>query len=522
MKAVKDYLVFNYFAIEVVYNVFGQPVEYHHVPAQTIRTNKSKTKFWFNEDWSLSRKTIQYDRWTPVPSDSNSKIFFFDGYFPSVQSTYTPPEYKGAIKSIVTDIAIKDFNENNIKNHFSVSTLITFFQGSNVPDEIKRQIVDDLKASYTGEQGNKVIVDFQNPEGKSAEVKNINSGDWDKAYIEIAKKVTDDIFISHQITSPMLFGVKTEGQLGGSTELETAYEIFKATYVKVKRDALESAFNNLFKGFEGVKQTVSFSDKQLFKPKVPDGLKEKIMTLNELRAEAGFPPVPNGDRMIGDPVSTQPVVQETEKKTLVEPVADVKSKKLTDEDYELVRDMGLHMDEFDLIEDLQEFKFSVEDDVAKYVLDNDIKNLTTKQLSDIINKDTGLKVGEGELKNILTKLNDTGILKVEIGESGQVKVTPNKVADLPDTGEVMVMFQYRKRPDVSGETLLPTSRGFCKKIIESNKLYSRSDIQSMSGLFGYDVFQYSGGFYYDSANDETSPICRHKFYPVKVKRKQKD
>ncbi|GAA4326239.1 hypothetical protein [Flaviaesturariibacter amylovorans] len=526
MKCVKDFLVFNYFGIEVVRNVFGEIIELHHVPAHRIRTNKSKTKFWFSEDWSLGKKPVQYDRWKANDKDVKSTLFFYDGYFPSTQTTYTPPEYKGAIKSILTSIAIGDFNHNNITNHFSVSSLITFFQGSNVPEEVKQQILDDLKASYTGENGSKVIVDFQTPEGKSAEVKNLSSGDWANAYIEVGKKVSDDIFISHQITSPQLFGVKVPGELGGA-ELETSYEIFKATYVRVKRDALEQAFNTLFAEVPAITGTVSFTDKQLFKPVLADAMKQAVMTINEIRKEAGLPPIAGGDRFIGEPAAPvpDPVAEpmESEKKTSVV-AADPKPthRKLTEEDYEQVKDLGYSEDEFEIVEDFSKvFKFDKDADIANYLIEKDIKSLTVDQLRDLIAKDINVKVASGDLSDILNRLHESGVLKVNVGSGGKIEVKPNKTADLPDSGEVLVMYRYTKRPEVNGPDLLPTSRDFCVKMMNSKKLFSRENIQSMSQLFGYDVFGYSGGFKYDPVEDKTTPYCRHQWTALKVKRKSK-
>ncbi len=227
-KVIIDFLIFNYFCVEVVYNKFNQPIEYHFIPAHKIRTNKDKTKFWYFEDIiNNGRRYITFERYKTKSLDSTSKIFFFDGYFPSLSNVYPIPEYNGSIISVQNDIEIRNFNLNNIKNHFSVSTLITFFMGSNPSEDVKRRINNDLKASYTGASGKKLIVDYQHSEGKAADVKNISPNDWDKAYEAVSRSVADDIYRGHQVTSPMLFGVKTEGQLGGATELETAYEIFK-------------------------------------------------------------------------------------------------------------------------------------------------------------------------------------------------------------------------------------------------------------------------------------------------------
>ncbi len=68
------------------------------------------------------------------------------------------------------------------------------------------------------------------------------------------KAIQSEIFISHRVVNPMLFGVKTEGQLGGRQELVEAYELFKATYVNDRVRKVERMINYLgsFNGVEGM------------------------------------------------------------------------------------------------------------------------------------------------------------------------------------------------------------------------------------------------------------------------------
>jgi hypothetical protein len=42
----------------------------------------------------------------------------------------------------------------------------------------------------------------------------------------------------------MLFGVKSEGQLGGRTEMVDAFELFQNTYINVRQTMLEEVINN--------------------------------------------------------------------------------------------------------------------------------------------------------------------------------------------------------------------------------------------------------------------------------------
>lgn len=515
-KIILDYILFNYFCVEVIYNALKQPIELHHIPAHKIRCNKSKTKFWFADDWYFKPSLI-FDRWKKNSIDTTTKLFFFDGYYPTVNSVYPKPEYAGCIKAISFDKAVSDFNLNNIKNHFSASSLITFFNGSNISEDVKRKIITDIQNTYSGENGAKYILDFQNSNGKSAEVKPLTAGDWDKAFSATMQANSDIIYRGHQVTSPMLFGVKTEGQLGGATELETAYEIFKSTYVKNKRMELLSAFKMLFIENNFIQGNINFRDKPLFKTPLSETLKEKIMTVNELRKEAGLEPLANGDKIIGDNSTVSATTFSSEKSNLIS---------LSDEDFEKIKDLGLLREEFEFINDgevvfnkehaLQiQLKFEDNQDIANYLIENGTDFKTIKDLKTGIRKDLGIAISADDLRNTLTQLHDAGVIDVTY-VNDKIKIQPLKTEQPKST--VQVLYGYEVKAGL-GAPIISTTRPFCAKLVTNNRLYSRQDIQTMSDIFGYDIFKHGGGFYHNPQTNETTPYCRHYWKAYSVVKK---
>lgn len=53
--------------------------------------------------------------------------------------------------------------------------------------------------------------------------------------------------------------------------------------------------------------------------------------------------------------------------------------------------------------------------------------------------------------------------------------------------EVLLRYSYEWNDNVPESERIPCNE-FCAKLISMNKFYTRSDIQKMSGLLGYDVF----------------------------------
>ncbi|MES2266153.1 MAG: hypothetical protein V4520_05310 [Bacteroidota bacterium] len=62
---------------------------------------------------------------------------------------------------------------------------------------------------------------------------------------------------------------------------------------------------------------------------------------------------------------------------------------------------------------------------------------------------------------------------------------------------ISIMYSYRIKLGFENHPL-PVGENcgceaFCKKLLELNRLYTRVDIQNMSGMFGYDVYKHCGG-----------------------------
>lgn len=201
---------------------------------------------------------------------------------------------------------------------------------------------------------------------------------------------------------------------------------------------------------------------------------------------------------------------------------------MTEEDYEKVKHIGFNKHEFELLEELAEDfneedwnkqNFDKESDIAKYLVDNDIKHLNRKQIIVDIQKRLKIKVSESELTKHINSLRDSGVINITEGKDGTLDIKPIPAPKIPTTRKIEVVYDYRKRDIADGTNIIANTRSFCRKLIEGNKYFTRADIQQMSDIFGYDVFKRGGGFWHNPNTGETMAHCRHYFLPVKVSRK---
>ena len=106
---------------------------------------------------------------------------------------------------------------------------------------------------------------------------------------------------------------------------------------------------------------------------------------------------------------------------------------------------------------------------------------------------------------VLTKNNL--INKGEITTDGVKELAQNQ-----PSVELEVVYSYGLRPDKQGEPeILPDgrTREFCEVLIQSNKVFTRQEIDFISSQENRNVWLYRGGWYSDPDKSRPTPFCRH-------------
>jgi len=530
-KCVQDYIIFNTFILEIQYDVLNnKPLYFNHIPANYMRCNYAKTKFWICPDWQQKRSVLSYDRWIKGNNpDKKSKVFMFQGYVPSANNVYAEASYQPAITSMVSEILLQDFIKNNLEDGFSPSVILSFFKGTPTEEQIKT-FERKLSTDYSGASGKKFLVNYNDMGSeKGLQVDNISSTDYSDK-LDFARKANiEDILTAHQATSRILFGIENQegGSLGGNgQEIEKAYQLFKNIYVKDNRNIIESAFNKLLA--DAGLPAIEFKDKSnLLMTELSDATREKVLTIDELRSLDNRSPLPGGEGQklltITKP-DTAPANFEAES----EDTDKYKNGRiLKAEDFDKIKHLGSHRANYTLLtkqefeaQSFEQFKkidlqFDDDKDIENYLIKTPINGKSLSEIKAGIKKDLGISITTDDLSQRITTLTDANLITSKVtGDS--VQSAPVKAVN-PRTVEVL--YEYKKRPEVAGKPLLKTSRDFCKQLIDFDRLYTRSEIQKMSEIFGYDVFQHAGGWWFNTATQQAENQCRHYWNKVRVIRK---
>lgn len=478
--------------------------EIYHIDYCDIRSNYDNTKFYYSKEWldaegaDNTRVKPEKEFWaygTKAAEQAGECLMYIKQYRPNIQ-TYTLPEYIGAVPAIITDAEIANFHRAAIQNGFQGGTMIVFKNG--VPgDEEMKTIERQLKNKFVGtDRANSLVIDFVDDPTRTPEVIPLNGNDFDKRYDALNKTIQEEIFVGHKVTSPMLFGVRTEGQLGGRNEMATAFQLFQNTYVTPKQQVIEAVINELL----GLYNRVTIKHIEPIMPDFSENILMQILTKDEMREIIGR-----------KPLEVQPATLCSHKFTADDEIKDKRDLDIflkfgkSEDEYMSVKTIK-HIFSKDDIGDIQHVQFALTN-TEKAILD------LLKKSPDASAKDVAkyLKITEKEATDIMANLLDKGYL------DDNLKVTPKaKETNLPDLTELTVMYKYALRQDAPKLLAGSKSRPFCEGMMSANRLYTREEINQIGAELGniygeanYDAFRRRGGWYTDPNTDIHYPACRH-------------
>jgi hypothetical protein len=599
-KLVLDLELFNGFAVAVTWSKLGTIAKMEHIPFEKIRVDKEEKMFqvadWYNDDMMQLFPKVGDIEKIPAFDPENrlgKQLFYYRVYAAGVKH-YPLPEYIGGNAWIEADVQVANFHNNNLRNNFWGGYLINFNNGIPTPEEqgdIERQI----KRKFSGtDNAGRFVVTFNDEAANAPTLEPLTPSDMDKQFEVLNKSIQQEIFIAHRVTNPMLFGVKTEGQLGGRNELVEAYELFKATYVNDRVRKVERMINYLgsFNGVEGMELipvepiTERLSEQALL----------QIMTQDELREKAGLQPLEKPADVVG------PNPQPDEQPQSVEALqSNDNIKKLSGREYqnlmrivrqymqdkitlEMARTMlsagfGLSAQEIDTMLGVQSQEFSEptwgEEDDEDYgwgdeefkVLEvvaskfgchaDDYHVMHSKPMRFDTNIDENIRLAFAELgeeeKELDLKIEayrkknrdasveemakEFGVSKAKVAKRVAYLITKDrypisravdKIAEqnLPkNVKEVAepvleVRYKYAWATGFSNKDKR-SSREFCKVMLDlagQGKVYTREDIDGISAIMGYSVWNRRGGWYH-TPSGVNRPQCRHVWEQQLVIRK---
>ena len=560
--------------LQIIYNALGKIKDVFHIEFQKVRVSKDLQTFYVKNDWTASdfkEKAREYPAFNPN-DPSGPQIFFVKQYNPK-SDVYPLPSYFQGLNYIESDIQVSRHILGNAKHNFVATKLINFNNG--LPQEEEQQEVEaDLKRKFANHDGDRVVIAFNPSRENAVDIVDLGETSLTKEdFTNVNNLIMQEIFSCHQVTSPMLFGVKTEGQLGGRSEIRDAYQIFQNTYVNERQQEHEQTFTTLMNlaGIEGEFKIVPVEPLSF---EFSEAVMSANMTRDEIREKLGLQ-VAAVDAN-GAPVTTQPVqanatltnLSGRQHQNVMRIVRQFGSGKINKAQAALMLKSGFGFTDADVdtflgVDDdpsteqafasmqddllvnefaacgdnLEDFEVVETHDAKGYqaFADEEI-NVLKANVLDLISKDKRvtpevmakvLNKSVEQIDNALEALKLEGYL-TQIGEAISI-LNPNytpiirqlteplsKISggDKTTKTEVLLRYTYSGPEDSK-------NRPFCARMLQlaKTKLWSRADIENISERLGYSVWDRRGGWFTEP-NGNHRPYCRHRWQVKIVTRKK--
>lgn len=290
-RCVKDDELYRGFYLQVIYNRIGQVSEIYHIEFHKVRVSKDMKLFYVKNDWKDAReKPREYKTFNPA-EPYGAQIYYYKEYNPS--SYYYPvPSYIQGLNMIEADIQVSRHLLGNAKQGWVGSKLVQLNNG-NPPDEQKEEVERGILKKFTGSEGRRTVIMFNPSRDNNAEITDLGTSMLTKEdFTNVNNLIQQEIFVAHQIISPILFGVKTQGELGGRSEIRDAYEIFNNVYVAERQGEFNAIFTKL-RNLKGEQGEFNIQPVEPLKFEFTEGIMAQNLTKEEIRELMGKEPLDN-------------------------------------------------------------------------------------------------------------------------------------------------------------------------------------------------------------------------------------
>jgi len=262
-RLVTDLKLLGQCAMQVIYSKDRKKiVNVHHIPVQLLRPEKCNSEgeieaYYYSDDWSDVKK------YKPkrIPAYGYSKegleIMMVRPY--SVGMKYFAlVDYTGGLPYCALEEDISTYLINEVNNGFSGRTVVNFNNG--VPSEDQQHLIKSkVLNNLTGTMGDKLIVAFNNNAESKTTVDSMNVDLAPDLYSTLSTECREKIMLSHNCTSPLLFGIAntSTGFSSNSDELKDSFALFSNMVIKPMQEMLLDAFDEIL-AYNGISLNLYF------------------------------------------------------------------------------------------------------------------------------------------------------------------------------------------------------------------------------------------------------------------------
>ena len=256
----QDYLIFGFYAIQIIKNKDGQTYTFYHMPSYKVRFSEydddgTITGFWVCSDWSeTGTNPPQWvDAFDMLEDDAEigkPYLYVYRSYDPT-SDYYPTPSYASAIKAIQSEIEHINFDLKSATNSFVPNGMLVLNEYET--EEQKQAVVKEVQKMFIGsENANSLMITFRNSvEDKMPEFVpfTTNSSNFN-LYADADARTRIRILSAHRIADAALCGLPSIGATGFASEadkLKVGLEVYMRLVGQQNKDVILKALNFMLK-----------------------------------------------------------------------------------------------------------------------------------------------------------------------------------------------------------------------------------------------------------------------------------
>lgn len=261
-KVVLDFEMLGQASFQVHYSKDRSKIlKVYHIPVQQLAPEKCNKDgqiegYYYSDNWEDTRNYAP----KRIPAFGFGKeqveIMFIQPY--SVGMKYfSYVDYQGGLNYAVLEEDIANYLISEVQSSFSSRSVVNFNNGQPTPEE-QDIISSKVMSKLTGTNGQRVIVAFNNNAESKTTIDSIPVDNAPDLYNQLSEECMRKIMLSHNVTSPLLFGIATTtGFSSNADELQNSFVLFDNLVIRPKQEVLLSAIDRIL-AFNGISLKLYF------------------------------------------------------------------------------------------------------------------------------------------------------------------------------------------------------------------------------------------------------------------------
>lgn len=270
-KCMRDFSIFETFAVQIVKNLDGKSYTIYHQPVSEVRLGKSEygvndiNMAYICSDWTQAKtskiKQIKMFGCEP-PKQGEKYLAYFKQYMPQ-EIYYHIPSYWSAANWIAADGRISRYYNNFVANNLSTSKVIKY--PMDMSEEEKEALYEGIREQFTGETAAGQFLLLFGDGSQMPEIDSLSTPDAD-LYNTLNSTIKENLITANRLSSPALAGIAMGASMSSQAEqLIAANVVYLNDVVLPMRTFVLSKLNALNMQLNGVTEPITIEDYDLRK-----------------------------------------------------------------------------------------------------------------------------------------------------------------------------------------------------------------------------------------------------------------